>query len=76
VVLTSSIKTQNTSVTRRTPYLLRLWVYSRDSVRKFNVTNLLNIKVFSMGGWEVKKEIQARMTNRQSQNGDHAPIRD
>ena len=55
VVLTSSINTQNISVTRRTPYSLRLWVYLQDSVCDFDVTNLLNIKVL-FDGWVRKKE--------------------
>ena len=61
VVLTSSINTQHISVTRRTLCLLRLWVYSQDSVCKFNVTNLLNIRVVFdgwVGGKEKKKNKQ------------------
>ena len=53
----SSSNTQHIFVTRRTPYLLRPWVYSQDSVCEFNVTNLLNVnEKNSMGGWEGKKE--------------------
>ena len=50
---------------RRTPYLLRLWVYYQDSVCKFSVTSLLNI-IERFDGWvggKERKETQARMTN-------------
>ena len=47
--------TQNFSVTRRTPYLLRLWVHY--SVYEFNVANLLINKIRRVGGRERNKAI-------------------